>query len=98
LVSEILGSGNYFTSCLSFPTFSQTSGQVIQSMHCPFTSTCCLCNSGFAIMRSFFFSGGVMSDRHTMPKIHANRPFAFFIVENSLRVIIFAGKVVNPHM
>jgi len=39
-----------------------------------------------------------MSDRHTMPKIHANRPFAFFIVENSLRVIIFAGKVVNPHM
>jgi len=48
-------------------------------------------------MRSFF-SGGVMSDRQTMPKIHANRPFAFFIVENSLRVIIFAGKVVNPHM
>jgi len=43
-------------------------------------------------------TGGVMSDRHTMPKIHANRPFAFFIVENSLRVIIFAGKVVNPHM
>jgi serpin B len=43
-------------------------------------------------------TGGVMSDRQTMPKIHANRPFAFFIVENSLKVIVFAGKVVNPHM
>lgn len=43
-------------------------------------------------------TGGIMSDRQTMPKIHANRPFAFFIVENSLKVIIFAGKVVNPHM
>lgn len=43
-------------------------------------------------------TGGVMSDRQTLPKIHANRPFAFFIVENSLKVIVFAGKVVNPHM
>lgn len=43
-------------------------------------------------------TGGVMSHRQMMPKIHANRPFAFLIVENSLRVIIFAGRVVNPHM
>jgi len=43
-------------------------------------------------------TGGVMSDRQKMPIIHANRPFAFFIVENSLKVIVFAGKVVNPHM
>jgi serine protease inhibitor len=39
-----------------------------------------------------------MSERQIMPKIHANRPFAFFIVENSLKVIVFSGKVVNPHM
>jgi serine protease inhibitor len=39
-----------------------------------------------------------MSDRQIMPKIYANRPFAFFIVENSLKVIVFSGKVVNPHM
>lgn len=43
-------------------------------------------------------TGGVMTDRQTLPKIYANRPFAFFIVENSMKVIVFAGKVVNPHM
>lgn len=54
-VSEILGSGNYFTSCLFFSTFFQACGQVIQSMRSPSTSNCCLYNSGFAIMRSFLF-------------------------------------------
>ncbi|XP_069685401.1 serine protease inhibitor 77Ba-like [Periplaneta americana] len=42
-------------------------------------------------------TGGVMSERQQVPKIRANRPFAFFIVENSLKVILYAGKVVNPH-
>lgn len=43
-------------------------------------------------------TAGVISYRDMMPVIRANRPFAFFIVENSMKLVLFAGKVVNPHM
>ncbi|KAJ9584201.1 hypothetical protein L9F63_021453, partial [Diploptera punctata] len=43
-------------------------------------------------------TGGVIGNREMGPVICANRPFLFLIVENSLKLVLFAGKIVNPHM
>lgn len=60
----------------------------------------CVYNTNFITTKlfCFFVSGGIMSDRQTLPTIHANRPFAFLIIEKSSKVVVFAGKIVNPHM
>ncbi|XP_017777866.1 PREDICTED: antichymotrypsin-2-like isoform X2 [Nicrophorus vespilloides] len=42
-------------------------------------------------------AGASIVYKTTQPKISANKPFAFFIVDKSTRSIIFAGKVSNPN-
>lgn len=41
-------------------------------------------------------TGGVFANKATPPRFYANRPFAFFIVEKTTKIIIFCGNVRNP--